>query len=48
MRKLFFVLMLSLLLLPSLKAWAQQTEAPTVGEERREEQKKQTVATRVV
>ena len=47
MRKLSFWLILFVLLLPSLGAWAQQTEAPTVGEERREEQRKQTTATRV-
>jgi hypothetical protein len=48
MRTISFGLICCILLLSSLGAWAQEKEAPTVGEERREEQRKQPTATRVV
>ncbi len=47
MRKLSVWLICLMLALPVWGAWAQEKEAPTVGEERREEQKKATTATRV-
>lgn len=47
MRTLSCGLICCLLVLSSLGAWAQDKEAPTVGEERREEKRKQTVASRV-
>jgi len=47
MRTVSLGLMCLILMFSSLGAWAQEKEAPTVGEERREEQKKQTTASRV-
>ncbi|MGQ9688684.1 MAG: hypothetical protein ACUVXF_07875 [Desulfobaccales bacterium] len=47
MRKLWVWVICGALLLPVWAAWAQEKEVPTVGEERREEQRKATTATRV-
>jgi hypothetical protein len=49
MRKLLAGLVCLILLLPPVGAWAQaqQTQAPTVGEERKEEQRRAQTATRV-
>jgi len=47
MRKFILGLVCVLLLLPHLGAWAQEKEVPSVGEERREEQKRADMASRV-
>lgn len=47
MRRVFFGVIWLAVIVGSTGAWAQEKEAPTVGEERREEQRKAAAATRV-